>query len=154
MIRSVIVAVLVLAPGLAGAEAPAPPFSDSALELAAGEGAAIRDRLRGQRVSLSYDGGSIVIADIAGEGRPWIGVVERRGDGLWLVSASGARRLTGPLARPRIAGPGYTVWVIGAAGADTLAVRRIGVLRPPAVSAGAVVRAPRGAAAPRAARAE
>jgi hypothetical protein len=146
VIRAVIAAAVLLAPRLAGADAPTPTPDDCVLELAPGERAAIRDRLRGQRVSLSYDGGAIAISDIAGEGQPWVGVVERRGDSLWLVSASGARRLTGPLARPRIAGPGYTVWVIGAVRGDTLAIRRIGVLRPPGV------RDPRAAGAPRSAR--
>jgi hypothetical protein len=146
VIRAVIAAAVLLAPRLAGAGAPTPTPDDCVLALAPGERAAIRDRLRGQRFSLSYDGGAIAISDIAGEGPPWVGVVERRGDALWLVSASGARRLTGPLARPRIAGPGYTVWVIGAVSGDTLAIRRIGVLRPPEVTA------LRAAGAPRAAR--
>jgi hypothetical protein len=88
-------------------------------------------RLDGQRVELR--GGRYTIVDVAGEGAPLVGVVERRGAALWLVAERGpARRLTGPLARPRIAGPGYKVWVLGSVGADgSLAARRLGVLAPP-----------------------
>jgi hypothetical protein len=82
-------------------------------------------RLAGQRVTVVDDG--YVIDDIAGEGEPIVGVVERRGRELWL----GDYRLTGPLARPRIAGPGYKVWALGEITGDTLRIRRIGILAPP-----------------------
>ena len=82
-------------------------------------------RLAGQRVTQSDDG--YRIDDIAGEGAPIVGVVERRGRELWVAGY----RLTGPLARPRIAGPGYKVWVLGEIAGDSLRARRIGVLAPP-----------------------
>ncbi len=89
-------------------------------------------RLAGQRVVID-PGGSYRIADVAGEGAPEVGVVVRRGAALWLRSASGARRLAGPLAHPRIAGPGYKVWVIGRIERDgALVARRIGILARPA----------------------
>ena len=90
-------------------------------------------RLVGQHTTATADG--YVIEDIAGEGRPLVGLVERRGDALWLVPADAdagapAVRLTGPLAHPRLAGPGYKVWVLGALDADgALRPRRLGVLR-------------------------
>lgn len=87
-------------------------------------------RLAGHRVVVRGDRYHIV--DVAGDGPPRVGVVERRGDALWLVERDGALRLTGPLAVPRIAGPGYTVWVVGALDRrGALRVRRLGVLRPP-----------------------
>jgi hypothetical protein len=90
---------------------------------------AIAARLEGHR--FTRGDGVIVVEDVAGEGHPWVGVVERRGDALVLVTALGAFELTGPLARPRIAGPGYTVWVTGARDGARLAARRLGVLRRP-----------------------
>lgn len=76
--------------------------------------------------------GRLVIEDVAGEGAPRVGVVERRGDALWLLAPDGASwRLRGPLAVPRIAGPGYQVWVLGEVRGDELAARRLGVLAPP-----------------------
>lgn len=89
-------------------------------------------RLDGHRVERGP--GGYRIADVAGEGAPLVGVVERRGAALWLVGDRGGRRLAGPLAQPRIAGPGYKVWVLGADGPDgSLVARRLGVLaRPPA----------------------
>jgi hypothetical protein len=94
-------------------------------------------RLVGQRVVLG-PGGSYRIADVAGEGAPDVGVVERRGGALWLRPDRGAaRRLAGPLAHPRIAGPGYKVWVLGRIGPDgALVARRIGILARPARIAG------------------
>jgi hypothetical protein len=91
------------------------------------------ERLRGHRVEVAPDGRSYRILDIAGEGAPLVGVVERRGAGLWLRGEDGLdRRLTGPLAIPRIAGPGYKVWVIGSVNqSGQLSARRIGVLAPP-----------------------
>ncbi len=89
-------------------------------------------RLAGQTVAVAADGASYTITDVAGEGAPRVGVVQRRGRALWLVDDHGAAvRLTGPLAVPRIAGPGYRVWVLGAPDGDALRARRLGILRPP-----------------------
>lgn len=101
-------------------------------------------RLAGQRVRVldentAHGRGYVpryVIDDVAGEGRPIVGVVERRGQALWLVAGDGASyRLAGALARPRIAGPGYKIWALGdvtaGSGERILAARRIGVLAPP-----------------------
>jgi hypothetical protein len=68
---------------------------------------------------------------VAGEGEPLVGVVERDGDALVLVTEESRFRLTGPLARPRIAGPGYTIWVTGAVTAGAIRARRLGILRRP-----------------------
>lgn len=101
-------------------------------------------RLAGQTVQVAPDGASYLITDVAGEGPPRVGVVERRGRALWLVDDhGGAVRLTGPLAVPRIAGPGYRVWVVGSADGDALHARRLGVLRPPPQT-GRRARAPTG----------
>ena len=89
-------------------------------------------RLAGHTVARTAAG--LRILDVAGEGAPLVGVVERRGRALWLVPGGGgaARRLAGPLAVPRIAGPGYRVWVLGRPGdGGSLVVRRLGVLRRP-----------------------
>jgi hypothetical protein len=103
---------------------------EAAIVLApAAEIPAIAARLEGQ--AFHAGDGVIVIDDIARAGRPWTGVVERRGPALWLVTALGAFELTGPLARPRIAGPGYTIWVVGRREGSRLAATRIGVLRRP-----------------------
>lgn len=85
--------------------------------------------------TLSRAGGALRIVDVAGEGAPEVGVVERRGRALWLVTDGGrALRLAGPLAVPRIAGPGYRVWALGRLGhGGALWVRRLGVLRRPAM---------------------
>jgi len=100
------------------------------LVVAESEERAISDRLRGHDFAIVD--GSLVIRDIAGEGAPHIGVVARDGDDLVLDAADGRWILTGPLARPRIAGPGYTVWVTGTpVGDGTYRVRRLGVLRRP-----------------------
>lgn len=96
-----------------------------------GEADAIAARLAGQRFTIAADRASVTIEDVAGLGPPTIGVVERRGDELWLAD----HRLTGPLARPRLAGPGYTIWVIGDVAADgSIRVTRLGVLRRPITS--------------------
>ena len=90
------------------------------------------DRLKGHKVAVAADGSSYRIEDIAGEGAPRVGRVERRSSELWLVPAQGdALLLRGPLAIPRIAGPGYRVWVIGKKKGDELWARRLGVLAPP-----------------------
>ena len=87
----------------------------------------MRARLAGHTFRIGD--GVLAIDDIAGNGRPWIGTVERRGDALWLLTAVGSYRLAGPLARPRIAGPGYLVWVIGTRAGKVLTAVRLGVLR-------------------------
>ncbi len=88
------------------------------------------DRLAGQRVAVADDG-SYTIEDVAGEGKPLVGVVVRDGSDLFLDTGAARYRLTGPLARPRMAGPGYKVWVLGALHGNDLAARRLGVLAPP-----------------------
>ena len=101
------------------------------LAVSADEEASISARLRGQ--TFTIEDGVLAITDIAGEGAPMIGVVTRDGGDLLLDTPNGRWKLTGPLARPRIAGPGYTVWVLGTPGGDgTYKLRRIGVLRRPA----------------------
>ncbi len=86
-------------------------------------------RLEGQAVRITATG--YAIDDIAGEGPPRVGVIERRGEVLVLMTSDGQWRLAGPLAVPRIAGPGYKVWVIGELDGTTLRARRLGVLAPP-----------------------
>jgi hypothetical protein len=115
------------------------------LALAGGGAAAVADRATDDEVSrlaghtlARASGGGVRVLDVAGEGTPEVGVVERRGRALWLVTGGGggerALRLAGPLAVPRIAGPGYKVWALGRVGADgALWVRRLGVLRRPAI---------------------
>jgi hypothetical protein len=114
-----------LVPGTGTAPTPATP-----------PGRAIADqvaRLAGHTVEIAADGLSYRIVDVAGEGAPRVGRVERRGDGLWLREADGdSHRLVGRLAVPRIAGPGYLVWVLGTVAADgALDARRLGVLARP-----------------------
>lgn len=95
-------------------------------------------RLDGHRYTVAEDGASYTIDDVAGEGAPIVGVVARRDGALWLDTGDGgAWKLRGPLAVPRIAGPGYKVWVLGDHSESTreLAARRIGILRPPATTA-------------------
>ncbi len=88
-------------------------------------------RLAGHRVAVAPDGQSYRILDVAGEGAPEVGVVERRGAALFLRRADGsAIALAGPLAVPRIAGPGYKVWVLGRVERGALLARRLGVLAP------------------------
>lgn len=121
---------LALAVALARAEpraVPAPSGQWPVAEPAAAR--AMLSRLVGQRAG--WQDGVLTIADVAGAGRPWIGVVERRGQALWLIGDGFAWRLTGPLARPRLAGPGYLIWAIGAVAGDRLDVTRLGVLAPP-----------------------
>lgn len=89
-------------------------------------------RLAGHRVAVAPDGKSYRILDVAGEGLPDVGVVERRGRALLLRRTDGsAVELAGPLAVPRIAGPGYKIWVLGRTEGGRLAVRRLGVLARP-----------------------
>lgn len=102
-----------------------------------GEVDAIAARLAGQRIEIAADRRAIRIVDVAGEGAPRIGVIEKDAGALVLVTPAGRWRLAGPLARPRIAGPGYTVWVIGTVDAGdvgTLTARRLGILRRPALA--------------------
>lgn len=130
--------------------APAAP-GEAAPEQGASLAAEI-GRLQGQRVRIADTstgtstgtsagpgpghGAGYVIEDVAGEGAPVVGVVEQRPGGLWLAGEDGVTyRLAGVLARPRIAGPGYKVWVLGAVivqrGENVLRARRLGVLAPP-----------------------
>jgi len=111
--------------------------ADATVAVAPEEADAVAARLVGQRIELAADRRAIRILDVAGEGAPRVGVVVREGEHLVLVAADGRWRLSGPLARARIAGPGYTVWVIGTiASGDvpTLTVRRLGVLRRPSLA--------------------
>jgi hypothetical protein len=117
------------------ASATPPSAPDIADELARLEGQRVRVLDQGTPDDRGYVPG-YVIEDVAGEGAPVIGVVERRGQALWLVAADGASyRLAGVLARPRIAGPGYKIWVLGTVtaggGERILVARRLGVLAPP-----------------------
>ena len=99
-------------------------------------------RLEGHRVAIMPDGARYEIESVAGEGKPVVGVVERRDAHLMLVSEAGeVYRLTGPLARPRIAGPGYKVWVLGEIRgqppARVIVGHRLGILAPPPQARGA-----------------
>ncbi len=108
------------------------PLAASSIAVTPAQVPALLARLHGQRARVVAD--RLVIDDVAAEGRPWVGVIERRGDRLWLRTDDGAVMLAGPLARPRIAGPGYLAWVTGrvAPGAPTtLHVRRLGILAAP-----------------------
>jgi hypothetical protein len=114
--------------------APGPARGDD-LAIDPAEVDALRARLAGHQVRISDDSRVLTIDDVAGEGPPHIGVIARDGDHLVLVTATARWRLTGPLARPRIAGPGYTVWLVGepAHGSiPTLRAKRVGILRRPA----------------------
>ncbi len=105
------------------------------VDVGPGELDVLRGRLAGLTVRVAQDGAALWIDDVAGEGAPHVGVIVRRGRELVLVTDEGEWRLTGPLARPRIAGPGYTVWLIGVimpADRGALRIRRLGVLRRPA----------------------
>jgi hypothetical protein len=92
---------------------------------------AIAGRLAGQTFEIAADHRSISILDVAGEGVPEVGVVERDGKELYLVTADSRYRLAGPLARPRLAGPGYTIWVTGPVAGGAITARRLGILRRP-----------------------
>jgi hypothetical protein len=89
-------------------------------------------RLEGHRAQIGADG-TVQIFDVAGEGRPEVGVVVRAGRFLDLRRADGTLvRLVGPLAVPRIAGPGYKIWVLGRRDrTGALVARRLGVLARP-----------------------
>lgn len=108
---------------------PAPPAAASLVARDEAGARAMVGRLGGHRARLVDL--RLHVDDVAGEGRPWLGTVERRGRELWLVGDGFALALDGPLARPRIAGPGYTVWVTGRVAAGRLRARRVGVLAPP-----------------------
>jgi hypothetical protein len=126
--------ILVLVPAIAHADMPAP--EDEWVRMGSitvesdEDSAALMSRLRGHEVRM--DPGRLWIVSIANEGSPWVGTVERRGRALWLVTEeSVAIELIGPLARPRLAGPGYTIWALGTFdGSTRLRVSRLGVLRP------------------------
>ena len=111
------------------------PLTACAIAVAPGDGPAMLARLDGQQARLVAD--RLVIDDVAGEGRPWVGVIERHGTALWLRTADGPVQLDGPLARPRIAGPGYRAWATGAladapGAVPRLRLRRLGILARPA----------------------
>lgn len=97
---------------------------------------AIAGRLAGHRVRRGDH--VLIVEDVAGAGRPWVGVVASRCGALWLDTAVHSFLLGGPLARPRVAGPGYLVWAVGAIGPGaataprTLELQRLGVLARPA----------------------
>ncbi len=97
--------------------------------------ASMAARLRGHRFR---EGDHVLVLErVADRGRPWVGVVSARCDRLWLDTAMGSLVLTGPLARPRIAGPGYLVWALGRRRGNELMVWRAGVLaRPDELAAG------------------
>ena len=129
--RAIVLAAMLAGPAHADGRGEVPVTSPA-------DEAAVRARLAGHTVAGGGD--RVQIVDVAGEGAPWVGVVERRGRGLWLVPASGAPfELRGPLARPRLAGPGYTIWVLGDLDepAARMQVRRLGVLRAPGRGSGA-----------------
>ena len=113
--------------------ATAAPRAAATIAIDAAQAPAILERLAGHQVRFAA--GRVVIDDIAGEGRPWVGVIERRGGELWLRTDVIALRLAGALARPRIAGPGYLAWATGTleeSPMPTLRLRRLGILARPA----------------------
>ena len=85
-------------------------------------------RLVGHDVVVANDGRSYTIVRVAGEGKPIVGVVQLRGTQLWLDAGTKRYRLIGPLAIPRIAGPGYKIWVLGAVTGELLRAKRLGIL--------------------------
>lgn len=123
-----------VAPAARLARATAAPLEAAIVIAPAAELDAMATRLRGQRARRGD--GVLIVTDIAGQGAPWIGVVAARSGALWLDTAVRSLRLTGPLARPRLAGPGYLLWVVGARrdapDAAELEILRLGVLAPPA----------------------
>ncbi len=84
------------------------------------------DRLAGHEVRVTDDGYEIV--DVAGEGPPLVGCVVKSDQGLELENRGTRYLLHGPLAVPRIAGPGYKVWVVGKVTDGVMDVRRLGIL--------------------------
>lgn len=92
---------------------------------------AMAARLVGHTIEIAADHRSLTIVDVAGEGAPRVGMVERDGEHLVLVSGEERLRLEGPLARPRIAGPGYTIWVTGSVADGAIRAKRLGILRRP-----------------------
>lgn len=113
---------------LVGLLGGAPPVSPAAID-------AELARLEGHTVEVAADRSGYRIVDVAGDGAPLVGVIERRGAALVLRAGDRALELRGPLAVPRIAGPGYKVWVIGAeagsGGSRVIEVKRIGILAHP-----------------------
>jgi len=131
--RRALVALVVLA-----LASPAAADEAATVAIEPAEADAIAARLAGHRFELAVDRRSLRIRDVAGAGAPRVGVIERDGAELVLVTAEARWRLAGPLARPRIAGPGYTVWVIGIPSegkVPRLTVQRLGILRRPALTA-------------------
>lgn len=109
-------------------------------------------RLEGHEVVVNADGSSYHIVNAAAEGPAMIGLIEARGQKLWFIKDNrhsqqsqqsqsqqvrirrhgrSQWRLRGRLAIPRIAGPGYKVWIVGEIRAGALWVRRLGILRSP-----------------------
>ncbi len=88
------------------------------------------DRLEGHDVT--FQNGGYQIVDVAGEGAPLVGCIEKTERGLELVSGSERFLLRGPLAVPRIAGPNYKVWILGRVlGSAELQMKRLGILAGP-----------------------
>jgi hypothetical protein len=142
ILAAAVIAAAIMPAGAHAQPDASPPgtTADVAAELARLEGQRVRlvdeSAAQGGPSSAGNAHGAYVIEDVAGEGAPVVGVVERRGQALWLVSADGASyRLAGVLARPRIAGPGYKIWALGTVTIDSgeriLTAQRIGVLAPP-----------------------
>ena len=83
--------------------------------------------------------GGYTIVDVAGLGRPRVGVVAWKDGAPWLEpvdqdAGQPPLRLAGPLAVPRLLAPGYKVWVIAPPPAHTtLTPTRFGVLAPPEI---------------------
>ena len=98
-------------------------------------------RLEGHQVVVSADRSSYRIINVAAEGPAMIGIIEARGNQRWFIRidehaqhaqhAQQQWQLRGRLAIPRIAGPGYKVWVVGEIRAGELWARRLGILRSP-----------------------
>ena len=109
-----VVGVALLPIGVARAE-PAPitpaPIEASLIIGAPARLEAMASRLAGHRFRTGDH--VLLLEDVAGAGRPWVGLIASRCGALWLDTAVRSFRLTGPLARLRIAGPGYLVWATG-----------------------------------------
>lgn len=104
---------------------------------------AIAARLTGHRFRLGDH--VLLLEDIASLGRPWVGIVRSRCGALFLDTAVASFRLAGPLARPRLAGPGYLLWLVGTRDplTSTLTIHRLGILaRPDEVPASFFTAAP------------
>ncbi|MCP4445602.1 MAG: hypothetical protein GY811_09720 [Myxococcales bacterium] len=88
------------------------------------------DRLEGHEVQLGD--GDYQIVNVAGEGAPLVGCIRFVGKRPTLVTSTKSYPLHGPLAVPRIAGPNYKAWVLGAVNSQgVLTARRLGILAGP-----------------------